>query len=196
MLIVWFLNLESGAWFYQTFNIDDLVNSQHGTTLSNLEPQQLKIASVTTLGFNAGSNGFNTLPNLLIYGAALNASNNGSFSFIAPIYINNKKNFSTTLNTPSPLAIASKAWEMKLGRKPTVRRVIMKAYGAGTLNIFVNDIPFGVITLDGTTTSKVYKTPRGICTEEAPQLIITSTNFKGVIIKIMLAGTYADGDID
>jgi hypothetical protein len=196
MLIVWFLNLKTGIWFYQIFDFINLVNQQNGTAFTDLEPAQLKIASVTTLGFNAGANGFNTLPNLLIYGSGVNPSDATGHAFIAPIYIFNKKNLTTALNTPGNLAIASKAWEMKLGRKPSIRRVIIKAYGSGSLNIFVNDISFGIIQLDGTTTSKVYKTPMGICTEEAPQLIITSNNFKGVIIKAMLAGTYADGDID
>ena len=65
-----------------------------------------------------------------------------------------------------------------------------------TLAVNVNGASFGNIILDGTTTSRTYLCPQGVYTGEAPQLSITSTNFKGVIEKVMMAGTYADGDID
>jgi hypothetical protein len=115
---------------------------------------------------------------------------------VAPIYVFNRNNVTTALNPPGMLFIKSKRWEMKLGRKPTVRRVIIKAYGSGILTINVNDVSFGTITLDGTNNTKIYRSPKGTCTEEVPQVFISSSNFKGVIIKVMLAGTYADGDID
>lgn len=195
-LILWFLNLETGAWFNQIYSFDALVNTQNGTSLSALEPAQLKIASVNTLDFVPTSNGFNQLPNLLVYGSGINASDATGHCFVAPLYIFNKNNIQTSLNPPSTILIKSKQWEMKIGRKPTIRRVLVKAYGSGDLEILVNDTPFGTITLDGSLVSRVYKSPKGICTAEAPQVTIGSNNFKGVIVKVMLAGTYADGDID
>lgn len=195
-LTLWFLNLETGAWFEQIYSFDALVNAQNGTTLSALQPAQLKIASVNTAGFAPTNNGFNTLPILLIYGSSVNGADATAHCFIAPIYIFNRENVTTALNVPSNLNVTSKVYEMKLGRKPTVRRVLVKAYGSGDLAITVNNVDFGTISLDGSNITKVYKSGKGICTAEAPQVNIGSANFKGVIIKIMLAGAYADGDID
>jgi uncharacterized membrane protein YebE (DUF533 family) len=78
---------------------------------------------------------------------------------------------------------------------------VVKAYGSGTLACAITDVngtitPLGNITLDGTANPRTYYSPAGIVTAEAPQLSITSTSFNGVIVKAMLAGTYADGEID
>jgi uncharacterized membrane protein YebE (DUF533 family) len=92
---------------------------------------------------------------------------------------------------------------MKLGytRKCTIRRAVIKAYGSGTLVCAITDVSgnvtsLGSITLDGTNNQRTYYTPRGVATVEAPQFSITSTDFNGAIVKVMLAGTYADGEID
>jgi len=104
---------------------------------------------------------------------------------------------------PGNLNLVFRAEEIKLGftRKCTIRRAVVKAYGTGTLAVNITDIAgvvtsLGTIVLDGTNNQRTYYTPYGMATVEAPQLSITSTNFNGAIVKVMLAGTYADGDID
>jgi hypothetical protein len=97
---------------------------------------------------------------------------------------------------PGNVNLVFRQEEIKLGRKPTIRRVIVKASGFGILNISVSGKSFGNIILDGTTNVKTYKTTQGIYTGEDPQLTISSIEFQGQIIKVMMAGTYADGDID
>jgi hypothetical protein len=104
---------------------------------------------------------------------------------------------------PGNLNLVFRSEEIKLGftRKCTIRRAVVKAYGTGTLACTITDIAgtvisLGNIVLDGTNNQRTYYSPFGIATVEAPQLSITSTNFNGAIVKVMLAGTYADGEID
>ena len=107
-----------------------------------------------------------------------------------------------TDNTPTPLNLVFRREEIALGhsRKPTIRRIVVKGKGAGTLQLTLTDIDGN--TVDCGTVSlaagngNTYYNPKGIMTAECPQLSITSSDFKGEITKVMLAGTYADGEID
>lgn len=194
-IIMWFLNLETGAWFSSVVSLDGLVNNQNGTTLANGRLQFLKVSSLNTLGFNDAL-GFNNLPNLLIYGGVEYGGGTAEEAFVATLYIYNKQNIQTTVQTPVALNITSKQYEIKLGRQPTIRRVLVKAYGSGTLILTVSGVSFGEIVLDGSTNTKTYYSPGGIYTGEDPQLTITCADFKGVIVKTMMGGAYADGDVD
>jgi hypothetical protein len=191
-LILWFLNLETGAWYNVIVPVDSLVNQQNGTSHANGQVTSLTVISLNTQGL---SGNLNNLPNILISGVVL-YSGTIQTTFIATNYVFNKNNFASALLVPGVVNLVSKAWEMKLGRQPTIRRIIIRAYGSGILSFSINGVNFGGIQLDGTNVAKTYKTQQGIFTGEEPQLTVTSSNFAGAIVKIMLAGTYADGDID
>src|SRR5271154_351352 len=198
LYVIWFYDLSSGNWYSSTFDPAFLTNQQHGTNLP--------LAGQSGAVFSAAN--IYTLQPLVPLGSAFGAPftpvtlvqfntlyEGVSYTTIAQFLLYNSRSqggFSSNVN----LTLTMRAEEIKLERQPTIRRVVVKAYGFGTLNISVSGKSFGVITLNGSSIPKSYLAQSGIYTGEDPQLTITSSNFQGSIIKVMLAGTYADGDID
>jgi hypothetical protein len=198
MLIVWMYNIQAGSWYSLRFSIDTLINEYNSTSLSNGQVIDLKIASVPAPSVLINNN---SIPSNLIYCTVSYGS--GLKHFIAPFYITNKNNYLSSATPAGNLNLVFRSEEIKLGysRKPTIRRVVVKAYGSGTLNISLSSVggdntSFGQIVLDGTMNAKTYYSTQGVVTYEAPNLNINSQNFNGVIIKAMLSGAYGDGDID
>lgn len=193
-LILWFLNLATGTWYSQEYSVDALINAQNGTGLSNGIVTNLNIVCVESIDSTPQFG--QILPNILIFATVSYNFGAEILGFVATTFITTDITQITDLDPGSQLALTFKQHEIKLGRQPTIRRVVVKAFGSGTLNISVSGVNFGSIVLDGTTVPKTYLTTQGIYTGEDPQLSITSDSWKGCITKVMLAGTYADGDID
>lgn len=201
-LQVWLMDLNTGIWSNLSYNVDTLVNSQNGTAFTNCLVSSLKVYTFDFPAPDQASSAqqfVNPLTLILI-----NVTVNGTNQTVTLYPTVFKKNVTNDANNiAGNLNLAFKAQELKLGftRKSTTRRLVVKAYGTGTLACSIVDIDgtvtsLGDIILDGSLNAKTYYSPLGIATVEAPQLSITSTNFKGVIVKAMLAGTYADGEID
>lgn len=190
---MWFLNLESGAWFNLPVDPTELINIYNTIAFSNIAPSQIKMANILPLSDGDFQN--NQLPVVMLYGwGAVDAT--GPENFLATTYIYNGNNKDDSEFVPGNIKIITKAYEIEPWSEPTIRRIIIKAYGSGTLNLSINGVSFGSIVLDGTTSIKRYLNPGGQYTGLSPQLTITSSNFKGVIVKIIMYGTYADGEPD
>lgn len=206
-IVIWFLDLSSGTWSSARYDIATLINRQFGKSFpvgsgfldtsyngSILNIQSLSVTSNTFGGLSSP-----VYPNSLTLLSAhcTSSAGPGSFTVISTLQLFAKYLTDDTINAlPGNLNLVFRAEEIKLARKPTIRRVVIKAYGQGILNLSISGTSMGSITLDGTNNTKSYESTAGIYTGESPQLTITSSNFKGVIVKVMLAGTYADGDID
>lgn len=195
---VWLMNLATGAWYQTTFNFALLCNIQNGTTipanggaavLQSISVYTMQPVVTTTVMTGNAFTPITLITYILTY-LGVNYTTTAQFYAYSAAGMNMVQQVAGNLN------LVFRAEEVKLGRDPTIRRVLVKAYGSGTLNISVNGTSFGSVILDGTNTAKTYKSPLGMYTGEAPQTSITATNFKGSIVKVMLAGTYADGDID
>lgn len=212
---IWIMDLKTNTWINTRLDVTQLFNNFNGTTI----PQgDISVTNINVLAINSalaatssevfGASSFDT-PLFLIYMNGIASAGAGSGEYSCVLTLNAFNTVSASLVIPNDVFTAGnlnlifRAEEIKLGytRKPTLRRAIVKAYGTGTLVLSVTDvtgvvISLGSIILDGTLNPKTYYSPSGISTVEAPQFSITSDNFIGSIIKVMLAGTYADGDID
>lgn len=193
ILSCWFMDLETGVWSECIFSADTLYNAQYGTGETGGTIQAIQVNSFDLTEVENVSAQY---PNPVTIITLTINYRGGLYNVLLTPYITNNVNDNPSVNIPTPLNLVFRQEELKLDRQPTFRRVIVKAYGSGTLTVSVNGIPFGDLVLDGTMTARNYKTPEGIYTGIDPQLTITSINFKGVIIKVMVAGTYADGDVD
>ena len=206
-IVFWFYNPALKAWTSVTRTIADLLG-EFVTGATNVVVNSIQTASVFLNALNPATAivSVSNLPVLLVY---------INFSYtVGELSVNKTFIYYNLVNTPTAdttditlppgnLNLVFRSEEIKLGftRKCTIRRAVVKAYGTGTLACTITDvegtvISLGNITLDGTNNQKTYYTPFGIATVEAPKLSITSTNFNGAIVKVMLAGTYADGEID
>lgn len=205
-IVFWFYNVEFKTWTTLTRSISDLLG-EYVTDATNIVV--VSIQTVTAfLNYVNGSmlTSISNLPTNITYITFSYSIGATAYrqTFIYYNLVNSPSADVTSITIPpGNLNLVFRAEEIKLGysRKPTMRRVVIKAYGVGTLDINITDVSgvvtsMGTITLDGTTNQKTYYSPSGIATIEDPQLSITSTNFNGAIVKVMLAGTYADGDID
>lgn len=195
---LWMYDLSSSSWYQTLFNTVELCNSQNGTGFPLDTPGyaaiNIQIVTLQPLVPPSYSFGSSYSPVTLMYFTLADSVGMTYHTVVCEIAAVNHN------NTPSPVAgainLVFRQEEIKLGREPTIRRVVIKAYGSGTLAILVSGVSFGSVTLNGSSIAKTYYSPYGMYTGEDPQLTITSANFQGSIIKVMLAGTYADGDID
>ncbi len=206
-IIFWFYNPALKAWTSVTRAITDLL-AEFVSGASNVVVNSIQTASVFLNALNSTTAivSVTNLPVLLVYINFTYTVSEVSYSktFIYYNLVNTPTADVTSIELPpGNLNLVFRSEEIKLGftRKCTIRRAVVKAYGTGTLACTITDVAgvvtsLGNIILDGTNNQRTYYTPFGIATVEAPQLSITSTNFNGAIVKVMLAGTYADGEID
>jgi len=116
--------------------------------------------------------------------------NGGAYSFLFSLYYNEKGTLSLS-PAEKHLNVTCREEEIRLGIKPTVRGVLVKAAGKGTLKVSVSGRPFTDIVIDNTST-RVYRS-FGEVSIENPQLSINSTDFDGYITKAHMNFTYAEG---
>lgn len=200
-IVVWLMDIATGVWQSTQYSIDALVNKQFDNSVTGGIIEYMNINSFDVFprifpGAIVVTDFTNliTVVNIRVrYGTAPGTT----YQVLLSPYLFSA--FGTTdiaVNNVGILNLLFRGEEIKIDRQPTIRRVVIRAYGFGDLAVSVSGVSFGTVTLDGATNSKVYLTSGGIYTGQAPQLSITSSNFKGVIEKVMMGGTYADGDID
>lgn len=204
-LVIWMFDLTNNIWTSHILNVDTLVNQQNGTSLSGGQVLYIRSGSFIlnnletvppTVGVGTPfANSLSLFWLWVLYGSTVYPLIIGPWMYAA--------GEEDPVNNATNLNLVFRAEEIMVGhtRQPTMRRVVVKAYGSGDLVLAVTDVngiskSLGTITLDGTTNHKTYYSPSGIGTMECPQLSITSTDFKGVITKVMMTGTFADGLID
>lgn len=192
---LWMYDLQGSGWYNVIFNTITLCNTQNGTNYTNANPLTMNVVTMQQLEPNSYTFGSSFPPVTLIYYTVYEQTGNLYTTTVAQVAVKNSQSAPTTLNAGN-LNLVFRQEEIKLGRKPTIRRILIKAYGSGTLNLSVSGVNFGSVVLNGSNTPATYESTMNMYTGEDPQLTITSTNFLGSIIKIMLGGTYADGDVD
>lgn len=105
--------------------------------------------------------------------------------------------------TVLPINLQFKQEEFELLTQPTVRGVGLKLAGIGTLNVNVigqdasnNPVnyQFGPLTLSAVNRFVVQQKLTAVCSLQNPQLIITSTNFDGSIVKAKMMTTFDEGE--
>lgn len=198
VLSLWFYNIRKGTWANLKYNVDDLVFDTHGVIVVGAQAFNLSIVSLgqAIVFGDLGNFGdkFNTPITIFSFSAQVGATT-------YPVILLGNLGATSFARVPA-LNMTFRPEELKLGftRKPTIRRAVIKASGTGTLHINVVDVTGVSISLGDIAvvsgSPNTYYTTKGVATVEDPQLVITSTNFVGKIIKVMLAGTYADGEID
>jgi hypothetical protein len=206
VLSIWALDIPKNTWSNTQYNVDAISNAYLHSDYIGLRVVSLNLTSLDQAPVLLQTP---TLPNVTAFPVpitllTMGVYDPGSATTHAVILVPTTSNGIETDFALLPATILQfRSEEIKLGhtRKPTIRRCVVKAYGSGTLACAITDVngtitPLGNITLDGTANPRTYYSPAGIVTAEAPQLSITSTSFNGVIVKAMLAGTYADGEID
>jgi hypothetical protein len=113
-------------------------------------------------------------------------------SFYLAQYIND--GITSLPDIPPVTNLTFRTEEFQIYRKPTIRGIIIRAAGTGTLHININGYPFSDIKLnDDITKSYLYRS-FGMYTDQAPTININSTDFNGYITKVHAFGTYAEGE--
>jgi hypothetical protein len=204
-IVFWFYNTNTKCWTSVPKNILDMISAYTGLEVSSVVINFIRTSNVF-LDYVVSpyySNTPNYAVNLILINATYVVTSDGTpignytQSFVFYDIVSTPTSDDTYLPSPAgSINLLFRQEEIKLGRQPTVRRVVVKASGSGTLALTLSGVDFGTIILNGSQTPATYKSNYGIYTGEDPQLNIQSTNFNGQIVKVMLAGTYADGDID
>jgi hypothetical protein len=201
-MIVWSYVLETSTWTRTTVDITSLLqqitgNPNYNPTLPAFEdfttkstfkfPQTSQYSSYVTMGYVSP-----------LYGGMIITVQRGDGSgiqdsFFLFQYINTEGVTSTSGVYPVT-NLTFRSEEFQIYRKPTVRGVILRASGVGTLHVTVGTSSFTDIEVGSSPTDvKLYRS-FGMYTDQAPNVNITSTNFNGYITKVHAFGTYAEGE--
>jgi hypothetical protein len=195
-MIVWSYVFSTKTWTRHTINLTQLMQQITGNS-SYAKVLRQSNTAISTQTFKFPSN-FSDLPgaffNSPIYGGIIinvvSPSASDTDSFYLCQYIND--GITSIPDLPPVTNLVFKTEEFQLYRKPTVRGVILRAYGTGTLNININGFAFSPIPVNSIV-PKLYRS-FGIYTDMAPTIHITSSNFNGFITKVHAFGTYAEGE--
>lgn len=191
---IWTYNVSNKCWTRQV--VDLLAKLGEITGAGGFDYQV--IPTITSLGVKPGTFGAlstSTLSQRKIVNCLLiniSAINGTAYSFLLSQYINDTGQSTTDLAAAPNFKIVHRQEEFRLGTEATVRGVIIKAAGSGTLGVSINGQEFTSIVVNNTTAS-TYRS-FGVYTGQNPQLTITSANFDGVIIKSNMLTTWAEGE--
>lgn len=203
-MIIWSYVFKTNAWTRNVSNITSVMqnltnNPNYNKVIANNE------ASVNMSTFRFPSSLANLGGNLYVsplYGGMIfnvvQPGTGGYDSFFLFQYINDG-----LPGTWPPLItnLTFRIEEFQVYRQPTIRGIIVRAQGNGTLHIRItgNDTQgqtsttFSDILINDYTKTKLYRS-FGVYTGMAPQININSTDFDGFITKVHAFGTYAEGE--
>lgn len=204
-MIIWSYVFKTQAWTRNVVNVTSLMKSivgdpNYASILSGNEA----VANVSTFKFptNLSNLGHDLYISPLYGGMIFNTSVSGipgydSFFLFQFIY----DGLSTILGNYATTNLTFRPEEFQVYRQPTIRGVIIRAQGFGTLNVSIsgndtqnpNTTNFSSITLTDSQKTKLYRS-YGMYTGMTPQININSTNFIGFITKVHAFGTYAEGE--
>lgn len=192
-IITWSYNVKRQTWTRQVLDGVQFVESLIGQAPLSVGTVQitgqyitLDQPALTPLGNIPRS----LYPIIIINFVSFNGTASAGVAILKENYDGQPSGF-TNASKPN-INLVFRQEEFKLYRQPTVRRVLVKAAGVGTLAIQVNNVTFTPIAVNSTT--PIVYTSDGIFTGQNPQLTISSANFDGYIVKVMMADTYADGE--
>lgn len=198
-VVFWFYQTKTTTWTSITRSVFYLLQ-QYVETFTNPVINSIQTATVFLNYVSAGS--LVSISNLPVNITYINFTytdadgNQQIKTFIYYNFVNSPTADITTVFNVGAIDLLFRKEEIKFDRQPTIRRVVFRASGSGAMQIKVSGVDFGTIQLNGDNQTREYRTPYGIYTGKDPQLEIISSNFNGRIVKVMMAGTYADGEID
>jgi hypothetical protein len=190
--IIWTYNVANKAWTRQFFDLAAIIQQLAGiaaVNIGSLQPGKvIGLLQPNKIGLLTALPPRRIAANLLVsFAVGLN-----NYSFMFAFYYNETGTNTLTGTAQIGLNVIYREEEMRLGTKPTVRGVIVKAAGTGTLKVLVNDEEFSDIAVNSSSAS-VYRS-FGVLSEENPQLTLSSVDFDGYVVKSTMDITYDEGD--
>lgn len=193
---IWILNVESKTWTRQIYNLGTAMEAVAGFIGSILTVYAAKVIGLqepnNTTAFLTSLPPRRIAANLLITVGTDAPVMDPTYSFLFALYYN--ETGITELTEPAiqiATSLKFRSEEIRLGTKPTVRGVIIRAAGSGTIAVTVNGAAFDSIIVNNSS-PQTYKSA-GMYTGEEPQLKLDTTNFDGYIVKANMNMTYDEG---
>lgn len=197
-MIIWSFVMASQTWTRHVVNVTEMMRKlTNNPEYAGVTSYLLEDATIDeTFKFPSYSEGGVNFFISSIYGGMIfnvvDPSSDIGDSFFLFQYINTE-GLTTITDLPPVTNLTFRTEEFQLDRMPTIRGVILRAAGYGTLHIVVGGQVFSDVEVDSQTGTKIYRS-FGIHTNIAPNVNINSTNFNGYITKVHAFGTYAEGE--
>lgn len=201
-MIIWSFIFGTQTWTRTAVNATDMMrlisgNQSYSSPLGTTAPAAgVRVVVPSALKFPDLSGTSFTGSNIYIggtYGGViLNTQGAIGDSFFMFQYINTD-GLSTISDVPPITNLKFRAEEFQVYRQPTIRGVILRAGGQGTLNVSVGGQSFTPIVVNSMDVTAIYRS-FGVHTGLDPSVNITSTDFNGFITKVHAFGTYAEGE--
>src|ERR1700743_3519636 len=189
-LVIWIYNVTDSCWTRIPLNLDSALKTITGNP--GLAVNISSVVATAVAGLTASDDvnisTQNRIINTIIVRCVLGIQ---PLTFMLSLFINEPG--SVLSNDPAAATITYRQEEFRLGTKPTVRGVLIKAFGQGTINCTVGGKTFTSIVIPAGSDTAVYKT-HGEVSQENPQLVMVIENFSGGIIKASMDITYDEGD--
>lgn len=194
-VIFWIYDISKKTWTRILFDMKKYLNTTYGATQVN----QLFYSGLSSINLTPFTGtGLNYC--IYTYSCQLVEAGVTTTNVNAVVNINEivlgEYVLSEFLNNTGTLVF--KQEEVKIRRQPTISLVTIRAAGYGTIQVTVGNASFTSIVL---TTDPNNPAPMqtfissGIFTGEVPQLQLTTSGASLTINKVMMSGTYADGDL-
>jgi hypothetical protein len=194
--VVWTYNVKASTWTRVQFDLMAFASSVlpstniHHTKTKSLGAYLPSVLSSAGLGIQSPKRIMSFIKFEVQY---FSGGNNIPASFIIAKRENTNGFSSSFIKLIPSVLLVFRQEEIKLYRQPTIRVVVIKAAGSGTLQVLVNNAAFSQVVVNNTTATTYISS--GMYTGEDPQVQISSANFDGYIVKVVMAGTYADGEL-
>jgi hypothetical protein len=198
-MIVWSYSINKNVWSRTVVDLFAKLEQIVGGTITS---PLIQYATSQGIFIPKQTDGYLTETGVAVrkfYGTVLISLNmyiSGNYSSVSILlfqYINDTGQSTNQPTLLAPVDLQFKQEEIKLARQPNIRMVVVKAAGFGQLGVQVSNEAFSTISVASPTPASYLSS--GVYTGENPQLNITSPNFDGYIVKAMMPGTYADGDL-
>jgi hypothetical protein len=201
-IVFWAFNVNNKTWTSVTKAVDDLL-AEYVEGASNISINFIKSASVFLNYLDNSSNFvYNNLPTGTFYinFTYLYEGMTYTQTFLYFNIVNTPTSITTIENLGvGNLSLIFRKEEIKLGRQPTITRVVLVVAGGTEAN---SDVQLSIsgqtfsTAISSSTDETISYSFSGTYTGVFPQLKITANgSFFSRIIKVMLVGTYADGNL-
>lgn len=194
-LVFWTYNVKMKTWMRNTFALGAYLHANY--TIPGYLPHSTN-GKLVNVKFPPPTNFVNrfskaTYP-MYVYSGSWVGGGSTAYINIAINVFQNLYGIALADMTVTPgFQLYFKQEEVKIYRQPTVVFLVIRASGYGTITVQVGNTTWTPITLNSN--NMVTYTSSGIQTAECPQIILTSTNFYGTINKVMMSGSYGDGEL-
>jgi len=197
-MTIWTYVFRTQTWTRHTVYVDDILkritgNPNYQATFRNVSTSV--IAQTFKFPLILDGYGNDTYISPLYGGIIFNTWPGGQGNWDAFMlfqYIN-QDGIPNLAEAPPVTNLTFRTEEFQIYRQPTIRGVILRAAGTGTLHINIGGTSFTDISVNSLGKTSLYRS-FGMHTNQAPTINITSTDFNGYITKVHAFGTYAEGE--